>query len=235
MEQVREIKKSFCLLSVAYLIIGIVLLLWPDLSVRTLCYVFGVGILIVGSAYLIIYFTKDPLRSVMQPDLVIGVVGIASGMFILLKMQYMLELLPFVLGVTALLGMVVKIQQALDLHRIHAKLWYLMLVFALALGVLGGLLVANPFEGLNMIVILIGASLIVDGVGNLISIFWITLFVRHLRKVDQDTMRVREVLMNVPESYETHETVQEEEVFESEESDAELDKKDAMAEIIKKP
>lgn len=179
MGQVREVKKSFCLLSAAYIILGLVLLIWPDISVRTFCYVFGIGMIILGCAHMIMYFTKDRMQSVMQMDMVIGIVGIATGAYILLKMEYMLEIIPFALGVVALLGSAVKLQNAFDLKRLNAGRWYIMLLFAAVLLVLGAILVANPFEGLEIIVLLIGASLILDGVGNLIGIFWIGYRFKH--------------------------------------------------------
>ncbi|MDO4522349.1 MAG: DUF308 domain-containing protein [Eubacteriales bacterium] len=205
MEQVREIKKSFCILSVAYIVIGIVLLVWPDISVRTLCYVFGVGMLIFGGAYLIIYFTKDRLLSVMQPDLVIGVVGVSTGVFILLKMEYMLEIIPFALGIVSLLGAVVKVQHALDLRHIRSGHWYVMLLWALILGILGALLVANPFESLEVIVVLIGVALIIDGVGNLISIFWISALIRGLKKMMTSSEHHDVVSVETPDDYEVEE------------------------------
>ena len=185
MEQVREVKKSFCVLSAAYIVLGLVLLIWPDISVKTFCYVFGVGMIIFGCAHLIMYFVKDKLQSVMQMDMVCGIVGIATGVYILLKMEYVLEIIPFALGIVALLGSVVKLQNAFDLKRFGSHRWYIMLIFALALLVIGALLVANPFEGLEVIVVLIGVSLIVDGVGNLAGIFWIGYLVKHLRKVTE--------------------------------------------------
>ena len=48
MENGREVKKSFCLLSVAYIVLGLVLVIWPDISVHTFCFVFGIGMIIFG-------------------------------------------------------------------------------------------------------------------------------------------------------------------------------------------
>ena len=92
MENGREVKKSFCLLSVAYIVMGLVLVIWPDISVHTFCFAFGIGMIIFGGAHMILYFTKDRFMNVMQPDLVIGVVCISTGCYILLKMEYMLEI-----------------------------------------------------------------------------------------------------------------------------------------------
>ncbi len=185
MEQVREVKKSFCVLSAAYIVLGLVLLIWPDISVRTFCYVFGVGMIIFGCAHLILYFTKDKLQSVMQMDMVSGIVGLATGIYILLKMEYMLEIIPFALGIVALMGAVVKLQHAVDLKRFGARRWYIMLLFSIVLFGFGAMLIANPFEGLEIIVILIGVSLITDGIGNLVGIFWIHLLIKKLGKISR--------------------------------------------------
>ena len=193
MKEIREVKKSFCLLSVAYLVLGLLLLIWPDISVRTFCYVFGVGMLIFGGAHLILYFVRDKYESVLQMDMVAGIVGIATGAYILLKMEYMLEIIPFALGIVALLGAAVKVQDAFDLKRLKVQHWYLMLLLAVMLVVLGALLISNPFEGIEIIVKLIGISLIVDGIGNLIGIFWIALVFRKLKKVIDDAPETKDV------------------------------------------
>lgn len=183
MDEIREVKKSFCALSVAYIVLGLVLLIWPDISVRTFCYVFGVGMIIFGLAHLIIYFTKDRMQTIMQMDMVAGIVGLATGAYILIKMEYMLEIIPFALAIVALLGAVVKLQNAFDLRRLRAERWYVMLLFSAVLFVLGLLLIANPFDGIKVIVILIGVSLIMDGVGNLLGIFWIGHLLKHMNEM----------------------------------------------------
>ena len=191
MENGREVKKSFCLLSVAYIVLGLVLVIWPDISVHTFCFVFGIGMIIFGGAHMILYFTKDRFMNVMQPDLVIGVVCISTGCYILMKMEYMLEIIPFAMGIVALLGGIVKIQSALDLKKLGAVRWYIMLVWALVLLVMGAVLVANPFdEQQHVVVILTGASLLVDGIGNLTSIFWTGICFRRLKRMPADPYAV---------------------------------------------
>ena len=191
MENGREVKKSFCLLSVAYIVMGLVLVIWPDISVHTFCFVFGIGMIIFGGAHMLLYFTKDRFMNVMQPDLVIGVVCISTGCYILLKMEYMLEIIPFAMGIVALLGGIVKIQSAMDLKKLGAVRWYIMLIWALVLLAMGAILVANPFdEQQKVVVILTGASLLTDGIGNLVSIFWTGIRFRRLKRVPADPYAV---------------------------------------------
>ena len=140
---------------------------------------------------MLLYFTKDRFMNVMQPDLVIGVVCISTGCYILLKMEYMLEIIPFAMGIVALLGGIVKIQSAMDLKKLGAVRWYIMLIWALVLLAMGAILVANPFdEQQKVVVILTGASLLTDGIGNLVSIFWTGIRFRRLKKVPADPYAV---------------------------------------------
>ena len=194
MENCREVKKSYCILSVAYLVLGVVLLIWPDISVHTFCFVFGIGMIIYGGAHLIIYFTKDRFMTIMQPDLVIGVVCAATGSYILIKMEYMLEIIPFAMGIAALLGGISKIQHSLDLKKLGAGNWPVLSVGALVMLGFGAVLIANPFdEQQKLVVILIGISLLFDGTGNLLAIMWIAIKFRRLKKItpeDQDAQQI---------------------------------------------
>lgn len=188
MNEVRSVKKSFCVLSVAYIVLGLVLAIWSDISVKAFCYVFGIGMLIFGGTYLILYFTKDRLQGVMQSEMVMGVIGLATGAYILLKMDYVLEIIPFAMGIVALLGAMVKLQDAIDLKKLQVEKWFFMLIWAIVLFIIGVVLIANPFEEqkTEFIAKIIGTSLIIDGVGNLVGIFWLGHAVKRLNKIEDD-------------------------------------------------
>lgn len=204
MNEVREVKKSFCVLSVAYFVLGLVLIIWPSISVKTFCYVFGIGMVIFGGTYMILYFTRDRLHGVMQSEMVLGVIGLATGAYILLKMDYVMEIIPFAMGIVGLLGAMVKLQDAIDLKKFHAQRWYIMLIWAVILFVMGAVLVANPFEelGMNAIVKLIGVSLILDGIGNLVGIFWLGHVMKGPKKKKKEQEETRIVEATVCESEE---------------------------------
>lgn len=194
MNEVREVKKSFCVLSVAYFVLGLVLIIWPDISVKTFCYVFGIGMLIFGGTYMILYFTRERLKGVMQSEMVLGVIGIATGCYILLKLDYVLEIIPFAMGIIGLLGAMVKLQDAIDLRKLLVRRWYIMMIWALILFAFGVVLVANPFEELGMgpIVKLIGISLIIDGIGNLVGIFWLNHAMKTLERRKEENRSQKE-------------------------------------------
>ena len=174
MEQLRGYSKGYYFSAVASMILGAALLVWPETSMQTFCYTLGAVSVIFGLVKIIMYFTRDRMESLMEPDLVVGISVLAFGAFVLLKSQFVLSVLPFFTGVFLLIGGVVQLQGALDLKRLGFGAWWLILLIALAMFVLGGVLVANPFEAARVVVILIGTGLLADGLANLFNLLMIT-------------------------------------------------------------
>jgi uncharacterized membrane protein HdeD (DUF308 family) len=185
MREVKEFRKSYILVSALYVVLGAVLLIWPDISVQMICYVLGFAMIVIGITYGIIYFTKDNLSGVLQMDLVIGIVSAAFGIFILLNQSFLQSVLPFAMGIILLLGAVVKLQNSINMKRLRFRHWYFVLIFALVLAALGVGLLINPFDSEHWMVIYIGISLILDGLVNLISMICILTRMKKLRKLQE--------------------------------------------------
>lgn len=186
MKEVKEFRKSYILVSALYVVLGIVLLIWPSTSVRMICYGLGIAMLVLGITYGVIYFTKDNLNSFLQMDLVIGIICLAFGIFILLNPAFLASVLPFAMGIIFLLGAVVKLQSAFNMKRLNFSKWYLVLICALLIVALGIVLLCNPFENERFMILYIGSCLILDGMTNLICLFCIQFRVKKLARIQRE-------------------------------------------------
>ncbi|MDD6660269.1 MAG: DUF308 domain-containing protein [Lachnospiraceae bacterium] len=185
MKEVKQFSKSYIFISALYVVLGVVLLAWPTLSVQMICYGLAVAMIVIGISYGIMYFTKDSLEGFLQMDLVIGIVCLAFGIFILLNPTFLSSVLPFAMGIILLLGAIVKIQSAFNMKKLRLKKWYLILICALVIGVLGAVLLWNPFEEEKYMILYIGICLILDGLTNLISLICIQTRLRKLKKIQK--------------------------------------------------
>ena len=183
MKEVKEFSKSYVLVSTLYVVLGGVLLAWPDISMKMIGYVLGFSLLIIGFTYGIVYFTRDNLAGVLQLDLVIGIVAAAFGIFILLNQDFLPTVFPIAMGIILLLGSVLKIQNAVSMKRLQFRRWYICLIFALILAALGGVLLVNPFTSDRWLALYIGACLILDGVVNLVAM---SLIVARMKKLEKE-------------------------------------------------
>lgn len=191
MNEVKQFSKSYILVSALYVVLGVVLLVWPGTSVKMICYGLGFAMVVLGITYGIIYFTKDNLQGFLQMDLVIGIVCLAFGVFILLNPTFLATVLPFAMGIILLLGAVVKIQSSWNMRRLKFKKWYLVLVCALVIIALGIVLLCNPFKEEKFMILYIGACLILDGLTNLISLICIQVKVKKLAKIQREHPEVQ--------------------------------------------
>jgi uncharacterized membrane protein HdeD (DUF308 family) len=186
LKEVKQFSKSYILVSALYIVLGIVLLAWPTTSVQMICYGLGLAMIVMGLTYGIIFFTKENLSGFLQMDLVIGIVCLASGIFLLLNPTFFQSILPFAMGIVLLLGAIVKIQSSINMKRLKFGKWYLVLICALLLIVLGIILLCNVLPDERYIVLYIGICLIFDGLTNLISLICIQTKVNKLTRIQRE-------------------------------------------------
>lgn len=190
MEEVRVFHKSMVILSVCYIIAGIILLFWPDMSMDLFCKGLGIGMLVLGLTHIIIYFTKDHMRNIMQMDLVIGVVCAAFGAFLLIHPDFVEMAMPFAVGILLMIGAILKLQNSIDMKRLEMTYWKWILGSAVLMLLMGAVLIYNPFSGRGLL-IYIGVALILDGG---INIFCMLAISHRLKKLARNPKQQKDGL-----------------------------------------
>ena len=69
-----------------------------------------------------------------------------------------------------LIDALLKIQIAIDARRFGLGKWWLILAWAIPSGVLGFVLLFRPSENVRVLTVLLGVSLVAEGVLNLITV-----------------------------------------------------------------
>lgn len=160
------------LLPVGYILLGIILMVWPSMSADLFCLVVGIGALVFAIFYLVRYWQNCREGFTFQMELVLAIVLAALGIFCLVTPRTLLSILPFFLGVVLLIDGVGKIPRALELKSLGFSRWWIELLFALLTAALGLVLVLNPFSLIRISIIFFGASLAISGVTDLFIMAW---------------------------------------------------------------
>ena len=129
-------------------------------SIMTVC-------LILVGAILLFYFTKDLYQLAFQFDLALGIASLIFGFVMIFRTGYAIEFLAGLIGVFMLIDAVFKIQTAIEANRFGIERWWMILVIALIVAVIGALLLIQPFRATGVITRLIGLNLCLDGILNL--------------------------------------------------------------------
>lgn len=192
----KSLKSSYTTSSIVYILIGIALLLKPELSLRLVCLLFGAVILFKGVASIWAYM-KLEIRSFFSAfTLIFGVITTALGVFLLFKPEMVVSVLPILVGLFIILDGLVRFQSAFELKTAGHSNWWSFLILALLSAGLGILMIANPFASVQVLVMAIGIILILEGAINLISSFYAGTILRSLRKTAERVADTMDELMD---------------------------------------
>lgn len=186
MKVLKELKWQSGLYAVLYVIIGVILLLFPETTATTLCYAVGGAAIGVGVISVGIYLFRDAIKNAYRNDFVSGAVSVLVGVFILCKVELIISLVPFLLGIAVTISGLVKLQNCVDMRRMgygNGLTFFILSFINIALGIV---LMVNPFQTAVILFRVMGVGLIFSGVSDLMAIIYMS------RKV-KDYLEIREI------------------------------------------
>ena len=179
----RYVKSGMMLMSIAYIVIGMMLLIMPQTSLLWICYAFGAVVLITGIVCLIQYARIRGTGFTAPFMLVGGVITAGLGIFTLAKPQVVASFLPIVFGIFIVVDGLSRIGSAIDLAKRKGQKWWVLLLLSIVSVALGILLVLHPFGAAVSLVMVCGILLIVEGAMNLGCILYAAMELRTLDRM----------------------------------------------------
>lgn len=168
--RLRMAKYGYIVLSILLCALGITLIAYPGFSVSLLCWIGGILLILFGCVKIIGYISKDLYRLAFQFDLAFGILLIALGTILILRTDTMVHIICVLLGICVLADALLKIQISIDSKAFGIHQWWAILGVAIVTGVIGFLLVLRPYESARMVMILLGLSLLAEGILNLVTV-----------------------------------------------------------------
>ena len=169
LKTIKGIRLNASLAALAYLILGVVLLLLPNTSKRVLCTLVGIGVTAYG-LFSILGFLLDRETDGLSVELVIGVAALAFGLFSLLNSSFLMDFLIISLGLVIAVSSVSSIKRALNLKNFGYSYWWVSLAVAVVTLVVALTFVFCPGVYGDLLMRIIGSILIVESIGDLLTI-----------------------------------------------------------------
>ncbi|MCR5753337.1 MAG: DUF308 domain-containing protein [Acetatifactor sp.] len=169
MRMLKEMKWDALLRGLLYIVLGVVALVIPETMERTLGYLIAVALILAGAVSMIAYLLRDAFQNYYHNDFMYGMVIIAVGIAVLYKVEVVVSLIPFMLGLMILASGFVKLQDVIDMKRMEYGNWIGMLVLAVANVILGIVVILNPFKTATLLFKMLGIGLLVCGAIDMIT------------------------------------------------------------------
>ena len=177
-------KTGYLILSALLILAGVGLTFFSDTFYPILAVLLGILFLVFGAVKLAGFFSKDPYQLVFESDLVFGILYLALGLLLLFRPAHTMAFFGIVFGLMLLADGLTRVRIALDARPFGIRAWWLILVSAIATAILGVVLLFHPGEGTQVLMQLLGISLMVDGVMNISTILAAVRVIRAARPGD---------------------------------------------------
>ena len=169
----KQIKLETLLSSALYIVLGIVALVIPGTTVKTMGYLIGILLIVGGAVSMICYLLREASQNYYRNDFGYGLVSIAVGILFLYKVEWIISLVPLILGILVVASGCRKLQNVIDMKRMGYGNWVYMLILAAVNVVLGAALIVNSLDAALFFLQLVGAGLIFSGVTDCITCFYL--------------------------------------------------------------
>lgn len=163
----KKFKTNVVFSSLLCVLLGVVLVLWPGLSIQIVCMAVGAVLIVSGAIRIIGYFTVKDGSIYSQMNLIFGIIFAVVGVWIVMKPDKVLAIIPIIVGIVISLHGLHNLQQAIELCKDKYDKWWIALLLGVLTVGFGVLLICRPFAAIETMVMLIGVFLIYDGLSNI--------------------------------------------------------------------
>ena len=162
--------------SLATIVLGILLIVWPDVVIKTIAYIVGFFFIIKGAYQVINYFVVKGQNDFLNNGLLFGVISILIGVTALLIGEEIASVFRIVVGIWMIYESLVRINTSIKLHAANIEAWKYILILALGMLILG--IFITFYNG--AVVTLIGWIMVLSGI---IGIIGDAMFIQHVNIV----------------------------------------------------
>jgi len=166
----KKIKNTLIISCVLYFLIGIIMLLFPELVGDSICYLIASLFIFCGVVGVVMYIRNEVKSVYASSSLILSILLGVFGVYIFLNSKVFLSFIPLIAGVFMIIDSVNKLSLSFDLKKYgYQRWWYMFIVSFVVLG-LGLLILSDPIKVLNITIRIIGGILIFDAISNIFTI-----------------------------------------------------------------
>lgn len=171
-KKAKELTRNFIVINIGAVVLGIILVLFPDKSKDIICRAVGIMLCIGGILSLIEYVRAHKQGVFGSFGLVRGCAFLGFGIYIIVLPDMLAAFITAALSIILFICGVFKLQNAIDFAHIKSKGWIGQVIAAVIMIAAAVLSFFNPFGASNWLMIFIGISLIVSGAWDIVSILY---------------------------------------------------------------
>lgn len=184
MKGVQKIRWFYLVSALVIMGVGLLLICAPGFIASALGFIAGGGLILFGIAKVISHFFS---RAALVDSMLVGVLLAMFGFILIVCRTVVMDYVYMFAGILILLDGMFKLKNAFQARRAKQTDWLGVLISALVVMAFGILIViiTNFFSG-NVIIVLLGVSVLLDGMQNLYSVVRYAIFANAQEEPSQE-------------------------------------------------
>ncbi len=161
----KSIYRGNIIYAICLIVLGLVFIIWPADSRQLLIRVLGALLVLAGAALIVLYF-KAKKRG-LPVSIVGGVILVVLGILMLAKPENFVQFVIIVAGAFIGASGVLNFCQTLSLAMSRFRLWWVAMILSIFTIVFAVLVISQPGKVADVIFIVTGIFLVLDGISDL--------------------------------------------------------------------
>lgn len=164
-ELLNKIITNTAITAILFIILGILLIIFPHQMASIICYGIGLVLLIYGIILILKYVGDKNRTAFITADIVVGVILCGVALFLFIG-KALLSIIALILGLFLIIDGIMNAQKAFRMKNLGYEKWWIDFLFSIVSMAIGFLLVTKA----NVISeIALGVCLLYNGIMNLVS------------------------------------------------------------------
>lgn len=185
MKILERIRRMELLMAVISLLLGIVMVIYPEKTISVICYIIAGAILIYGIIDIVSYFTAKSYEGAFSLSLIKGIIASVIGIVIFIKPQYLITFIPIVMGILLIIDGITSIQKSVFLKNNNIYFWHVSMIESIITFALGVFVLVKPFDVERAIIICLGIAFIWYGISSVWNYLYVQKKINFLRHAEE--------------------------------------------------
>lgn len=153
------------LTSIVFAILGIVLIMNPEGTVKVVSYILGTMFIIIGSYKIVNYISNKEKYNFYNYDMSFGIIAILIGIITICFSNEIGRLFGILIGVWIVYSSIIRIDMSFKLKTAESNIWLYSLIIAIAMLIAGIYVICNA----GVIVVTIGIVILIYAILDIIE------------------------------------------------------------------
>ena len=185
MSSFKEIKWNSTLNLIVFLVIGLLLLIFPKESLNIAGYLIASTLMLAGITYIVRIIKKKGIDTNSDLlSLVLSIIMIGVSITIFIDPTWIIRAINIVIGLLLIINSSMNIASLLNFKKDRTASWWIFLVFIVIIFVLGILVIINPEALAKIVVRLEGATLVFNTLVTLILTYKVNKVLKEVNKLE---------------------------------------------------